>query len=309
MGAGVLVGAEPRGERDSGRALSRCGIALATPPLWTTWRPRWLPWYLESYINGVHTFTTSAAVAVSDFPVDGVCVRGAGGRISCCSANGRRKIRGATVGACSARRASGYYYLSHVAGRAAGAALRGVRLLAHEPEFFSRARGHPAGDYPWVVYAWCRWGLAQFGFSPLMQMGQTSLLVYWVHIEFVYGRFSILPKRAQIDSDGHAGFVADLLRRWCCCPWRGRDGRGAARKFCAWLRRAPRAGGERLKGSVAELAGCGAGFEASAGLGEVLKIYSPGRARPISSRAIRSMRRDRFSAIFTWSCNLAGFLR
>lgn len=31
-------------------------IALATPPLWTTWRPRWLPWPLESYVNGVHTF-------------------------------------------------------------------------------------------------------------------------------------------------------------------------------------------------------------------------------------------------------------
>ena len=33
-------------------------------------------------------------------------------------------------------------------------------------------------------------------FSPLIQLGQTSLLVYWVHIEFVYGRFSILPKRS-----------------------------------------------------------------------------------------------------------------
>lgn len=44
-------------------------------------------------------------------------------------------------------------------------------------------------------YAWCRWGLAQRAFSPLIQLGTTSLLVYWVHIEFVYGRFSILPKR------------------------------------------------------------------------------------------------------------------
>src|SRR5262249_30973865 len=45
--------------------------------------------------------------------------------------------------------------------------------------------------------AWCRWGLAQWVFSPLIQLGQASLLVYWVHIEFVYGRFSILTKRAQ----------------------------------------------------------------------------------------------------------------
>jgi len=45
-----------------------------------------------------------------------------------------------------------------------------------------------------LVYAWCRWGFAQKGFSPVIQLGNTSLLVYWVHIEFVYGRFSILPK-------------------------------------------------------------------------------------------------------------------
>src|SRR5262249_3287743 len=45
-----------------------------------------------------------------------------------------------------------------------------------------------------LVYAWCRWGFALRGFSPVIQLGKTSLLVYWVHIEFVYGRFSILPK-------------------------------------------------------------------------------------------------------------------
>jgi uncharacterized membrane protein len=31
-------------------------IALATPPLWTTMRPNWLPWWLESYVNGVHIY-------------------------------------------------------------------------------------------------------------------------------------------------------------------------------------------------------------------------------------------------------------
>jgi hypothetical protein len=50
-------------------------------------------------------------------------------------------------------------------------------------------------------YGWCRWGLGQrragqWSFSPLIQLGQASLLVYWVHIEFVYGRVSILPKHA-----------------------------------------------------------------------------------------------------------------
>src|SRR5947209_16048776 len=29
-------------------------ISLLTPLLWTTWRPAWLPWPLESYIDGVH---------------------------------------------------------------------------------------------------------------------------------------------------------------------------------------------------------------------------------------------------------------
>src|SRR5260370_39235552 len=31
-------------------------VALATPAMWTTWRPRFLPWQLESYVNGVHIF-------------------------------------------------------------------------------------------------------------------------------------------------------------------------------------------------------------------------------------------------------------
>ena len=33
------------------------GVALVTPPIWTTWRifTTKLPWWLESYINGVHT--------------------------------------------------------------------------------------------------------------------------------------------------------------------------------------------------------------------------------------------------------------
>jgi uncharacterized membrane protein len=45
-------------------------------------------------------------------------------------------------------------------------------------------------------YAWCKWGAGERGFSPLIEMGKCSLLVYWVHIEFVYGGLSIVPRRS-----------------------------------------------------------------------------------------------------------------
>ena len=60
-------------------------------------------------------------------------------------------------------------------------------------------------------YSWCRWGFAQWGFSPLIQLGQASLLVYWVHIEFVYGRVSILPKHAESIPGASLGLLIIFL--------------------------------------------------------------------------------------------------
>jgi hypothetical protein len=62
-----------------------------------------------------------------------------------------------------------------------------------------------------LIYVWCRWGFAQKGFSPIIQLGNTSLLVYWVHIEFVYGRFSILPKRQCSLLKASAGLLTIFL--------------------------------------------------------------------------------------------------
>lgn len=36
--------------------LVATAIALLTPPLWTSCRPKFLPWPLETYINGTHTY-------------------------------------------------------------------------------------------------------------------------------------------------------------------------------------------------------------------------------------------------------------
>jgi fucose 4-O-acetylase-like acetyltransferase len=76
-------------------------------------------------------------------------------------------------------------------------------------------------------YAWCRWGAGQWGFSPVIQLGQTSLLVYWVHIEFVYGRFSILPKRSENIATASLGlltiFLAMLLLSWLRTRFKGQN--------------------------------------------------------------------------------------
>jgi hypothetical protein len=87
-------------------------------------------------------------------------------------------------------------------------------------------------------YAWCRWGGGQWGFSPLIQLGQASLLVYWVHLEFVYGRVSILPKRAVSIRTASFGllviFLAMLALAFLRTRWKGR---GA--EILQWMRRRP----------------------------------------------------------------------
>jgi uncharacterized membrane protein len=166
-------------------------VAMTTPPLWTTHRPKFLPWPLESYLNGVHIFDKPQPWLFPLFPWSAFAFVGL---------------------------AVGFYLFSDFAKRRqalAFALLGGTGILAGFLSILfdsSRFRLYTVYDY-WhsnpnfflmrcgvllmilsLVYAWCRWGFAQKGFSPIIQLGNTSLLVYWVHIEFVYGRFSILPK-------------------------------------------------------------------------------------------------------------------
>jgi fucose 4-O-acetylase-like acetyltransferase len=98
-----------------------------------------------------------------------------------------------------------------------------------------------------AAHAWCRWVVGKWrtgpwGFSPLIQLGQASLVVYWVHIEFVYGRFSILRKHAQGIGAASAGlaiiFFAMLALAYVRTHMKGwMKGRGA--EALAWLRPRP----------------------------------------------------------------------
>src|SRR6266699_281953 len=183
-------------------------VAMATPPLWTTHRPKFLPWPIESYINGVHIFGQPQPWLFPLFPWSAFAFAGL---------------------------AAGFFLFSESAKRREGlmfAALGAAGIIAVALSVFfdsTRIRLYAVYDY-WhsnpnffllrcgvllmilfLVYAWCRWGLAQKGFSPIIQLGNTSLLVYWVHIEFVYGRFSILPKKQCSALQATAGLLTIFL--------------------------------------------------------------------------------------------------
>jgi uncharacterized membrane protein len=212
---GVLCWSTGKGDVTTARIRTLVGalftaaiVALVTPPLWTTHRPRFLPWALESYINGVHTFDKPQPWLFPLFPWSAFAFAGL---------------------------AVGFFLFSDFAKRRKGLAfalLGGTGILAGLLSILldsSRFRLYAVYDY-WhsnpsfflmrcgillvilsLVYAWCRWGFAQRGFSPIIQLGKTSLLVYWVHIEFVYGRFSILPKGQCSALKATAGLLTIFL--------------------------------------------------------------------------------------------------
>ena len=201
------------------------GIALATPPLWTTWQPRWLPWPLESYINGVHNLGTPQSWLFPLFPWAGFAFAGLATGFFLTSDWGReRQARAALV-------------LGSAGAICVGLGLwfdsLPVRVYAvydfwHTSPNFFLIRAGVVMMIALAAYAWCRWGAGQWGFSPVITMGQASLLVYWVHIEFVYGRLSILPKHRQDIATASLGllviFVAMTLLAWARIRTKGRGG-------------------------------------------------------------------------------------
>jgi fucose 4-O-acetylase-like acetyltransferase len=166
-------------------------IALLTPLLWTTWRPRFLPWPLETYFDGIHTYDQPQHWLFPIFPW-------------CAFAFVGLAVGFLALGDFARHRESAFFAYIGVAGIIAILIsifldVLPIRVYAvydywhSNPNFFF-ARCGVLLIILWAVYAWCKWGIAQRGFSPVIQLGRTSLLIYWVHIEFVYGRFSILPK-------------------------------------------------------------------------------------------------------------------
>ncbi len=225
-------------------AAAALAIALATPPLWTTLQPRWLPWYLESYINGVHIYGSPQPWLFPIFPWMAFAFAGLAAGFLLTS----------DWSAANPSRAMAWLAGAGAALFALSALLNfcPVRLYAvhdywHTSPNFFLARLGTLFVVLFGGYAWCRWGPARAGFSPLAQLGQTSLLVYWVHTEFVYGWLSILPKHKQTILTASLGLIvvcaAMFLLSLARTRWKGRGAEILARLApfrSGMVRRAPR---------------------------------------------------------------------
>src|SRR5271156_3251588 len=207
-------------------------VAMVTPILYTTHRLQFLPWPIESYIDGVHTFNAPQPWLFPIFPWIAFAFAGLAVGFFLFTQFAQRDERVTFV------------YLGFAGVLCCVLAMlfdhASMRLYAsydywHTSPQFLLLRCGIMLLIMFASYAWCRWGLAQRGFSPAIQLGQTSLLVYWVHIEFVYGRLSILPKRQCSIAKATAGlaavFVAMVLLSILRTTWKRRT--VAAKKAAA----------------------------------------------------------------------------
>ena len=183
-------------------------IALLTPPLYTTFRPTWMPWPLESYINGCHNLGVPQSSLFPLFPWGAFAFAGlAAGFILFGDQARAHTTKTLTLFAAAGVVAIlAAYRLDHFSIH-----FYSVYDYWHTSPNFLMTRVGILLVIAFLSYAWCRWGLGTWAFSPLIQLGQTSLFVYWVHIEFVYGRFSILPKRAQSIAAASRGLLEITL--------------------------------------------------------------------------------------------------
>ena len=195
-------------------------ISVISPLVWTSWRPRFLPWPIESYIDGVHIFNQPQSWLFPLFPWGAFAFAGLAvgfflltdwARAHGAQAMALLAVKGLALGALALwldaqpRKFYANYDFWHTS-----------------PEFFLVRLGILLLIL-FASYVWCRWGAGQVGFSPFIEMGKTSLLVYWVHIEFVYGAFSILEKQQQTIGMATLGLaviftsmvaLATLRNRW-----------------------------------------------------------------------------------------------
>jgi uncharacterized membrane protein len=209
-------------------AIVAAAVAVATPPLWTTLRLRWLPWFLESYINGVHIFDQPQTYLFPLFPWAAFAFAGFAAGCFLVTPWARRRD---------------FWSVCLTAGAGAALLLLGLWLDARPQVYAVYDFWHTSPNYflirvglvtaiLLVGYFWCRWSPSLWGLNPVIELGKQSLLVYWVSIELAYGGLSIVKKRAQDIPSATVALIVLTLAMIALAAWRNRN---EGRPFKQWL--------------------------------------------------------------------------
>jgi len=204
-------------------ASSALAVSLATPIVWTH-RMTWLPWFVETYFDGVHTQGKPLPWLFPIFPWTAFAFAGVVVGYFLLSETGKQ-LQPVMVP------------LTAISGLAIAGIGYGLDHLPFQlypeydfwhtsPNFFLIRLGIVIIVLA-LSNARCLMPALLSKSKALILMGQHSLLVYWVHIEFVYGRLHILPRRAESILGATAGlviiFVSMLLLSYLQGQWKQRQ--------------------------------------------------------------------------------------
>jgi uncharacterized membrane protein len=190
---GLLFSISPTWSRVSATAAaSSAAVSMLAPLIWTH-HFRWLPWFVETYLNGVHNLGKPQAWLFPIFPWSAFAFAGvvAGQLALSDRAKNFPRARVAVSAATGLVVCALAYGFEH-------GPLSLYPSATHDfwhtsPNFFLLRLG-----FLLLILAVCdlRCQLRPIVIQSkaLVLLGQHSLLVYWMHIEFVYGRLHILPR-------------------------------------------------------------------------------------------------------------------
>ena len=191
-----------------GGAIAALAVAMAAPPLWTTARPNWLPGPLETLLDGVHNLGAPQPWLFPIVPWSAFAFAGLAVGFVLMGERAKQRLGAVLTGVAAAGVA--LFFLARWLDRSPWQLYAVYDFWHTSPNFFLMRLGMLMVILL-ACYVWCRWGAGQWGFSPVAQLGQSSLLVYWVHIEFVYGRFAIMRKGQQTIAGASLGLATITL--------------------------------------------------------------------------------------------------
>jgi len=210
-----------RGARCVALAAATAIIAFVTPAIRETHALDFLPDPIENYLRPPRGSGWFSIFPWTGFlfagAVPGVLLNYMGGRDEESRLNTRLAIGGVTLTA-------GAYAMSFLPSVVGPSEFWGA-----SPSFFFLRAGILLTTIPFA-YAWER-AVVGGSWSPLQQLGRTSLFIYWIHVEMVYGLISLPIHKSLTHPQAWAAFAAFATFMLFCSVMKDRIVTGlAARK-------------------------------------------------------------------------------